>query len=170
MSLTALSTIAAQRDQAPPKRPKRNPQTADETDATEANNYASALVAAIPTEPLALYTFLTAGIVATIGPDDDQLLELRWTIYGVGIGYIVLWLGVAYYRERPSSARKRKFPWVETVTAVVAFAAWGLVMPESPLNAELTDTGTRTVWTLIITAVGAAILALLGNPLKSQAG
>ena len=79
-------------------------------EATEAQGYLNTLVSAIPTEPLGLYTYLTAGIVGTI---------------------------------------------------VIAFSTWGLVTPESPLNAKI-DGDDQVVWTLIITTVGAGLLALMG--------
>jgi hypothetical protein len=167
MSLSTLSTIAAQRDKGVPIRSKPKPDSAEETRATEERGYMNVLVSAIPTEPLALYTFLTAGIVATIDAGETQRLGLRWGIYGATIVFIAAWLGAAYLRGRPKGAAKRRLPVVETAAAVIAFAAWGLVMPESPLNAELTGDD-RVVWTLIITVAGAGLLGLLGVPLKEQ--
>ena len=122
---------------------------------------------AIPTEPLALYTFVVAGIVATIDVGENQRLAMRWTIYGVMIVFIAAWLTIGYRHGR-AEVRKRTFPVAETMAAVVAFAAWGLVMPESPLNAELAGDD-RAVWTLLITGAGAAVLAAIGQSLKGQA-
>jgi hypothetical protein len=168
MSLSTLGTIAAQRDKGRPRRAKRKPRTREDAEATEESGYLNLLVAAIPTEPLALYTALVGGIVATIETGDDELLFLRWLIYAGGIVYIAAWLGTSYFR-RPKADKKRKFPWAETAAAVVAFAAWGLVMPESPLYAEL-EGDQRVVWTLVITAAGAAILGLITGSLKQPAG
>jgi hypothetical protein len=47
----------------------------------------------------------------------------------------------------------------------VAFAAWGLVMPQSPLAAELSGDN-RVIWTAIITVVGVAVLGLLSRSLQ----
>lgn len=167
MSLSTLSVMAAQRDSGPPRRPKRKPAGEVEATQTEKQGYFDLLVSAIPTEPLALYTFLIAGIVATIESGESQRLGLRWAIYGTMIGFIALWLGTSYLR-RPQAERKRRFPFVETLAAVIAFGAWGLVMPESPLNAELSGDD-QTVWTLIITVAGVALLGLLTGSLKKQA-
>jgi len=162
MSLSALSTVAVQRDKGKPRRTNPKPKTAADADQTEERPYLSLLVAAIPTEPLALYTFLTAGIVATIDEGDSERIPLRWTIYAGMIVFIAAWLATTYLRGRAQD-KKRRFPVAETAAAVVAFAAWGLVMPESPLNAELSGDD-RVIWTLIITAVGAGLLGLLtGN-------
>jgi hypothetical protein len=167
MSLSRLSAVAAQRDTGPPKRAKRKPKSAQETEETEEQGYLDLLVTAIPTEPLALYTFLIGGIVATIDAGEDQRLTMRWAIYAAMIAFIILWLCASYIR-RPSSDKKRKLPFVETLSAVVAFGAWGLVMPESPLNAELHGDD-RTVWTLVITVAGVALLGLLSGSLKKPA-
>lgn len=87
-------------------------------------------------------------------------------VYGATLLFIVLWLGVAYYRDR-AAGKKRRFPWLEAAAAAVAFAAWGLVMPESPLNAELSGDD-RVIWTVIITVLGVGVLGLLGVPLRQQ--
>jgi hypothetical protein len=166
MSLSTLTKIATQRDSAAPRTTKKKPGPGSEV-GTEERGYLSSLVAAIPTEPLALYTFLVATIVATIGPGDDERLFLRWAIYATTIVLIALWLGASYLRNADSGKDKRKFPWVETASAVVAFAAWGLAMPESPLSAELSGDN-RTIWTAIITAAGVVVLGMLGKPLKEK--
>jgi hypothetical protein len=51
---------------------------------------------------------------------------------------------------------------------VVAFSAWGLVMPGSPLTASLSDDAAR-IWTAIITAAGVFMLFLLRGSLTSRA-
>lgn len=78
MSLSTLSTIAVQRDQAKPRRSKTKPTSASEARETEERGYLNMLVAAIPSEPLALYTFLVGAIVATINPGESKRLGLRW--------------------------------------------------------------------------------------------
>lgn len=133
----------------------------------EERSYLSSLVAAIPTEPLALYTFLVATIVSTIEADGDQRLFMRWAIYAATIVVIALWLAASFLRNRDPEEKKRRFPWVETAAAVAAFAAWGLAMPESPLSAELSGDD-RTIWTAIITAAGVVVLGMLGKPLTEE--
>ena len=78
MSLSTLSTIAVQRDQAKPRRSKTKPKSAAEAQETEERGYLNVLAAAIPSEPLALYTFLVGAIVATIDPGESERLGLRW--------------------------------------------------------------------------------------------
>ncbi|HWM54778.1 MAG TPA: hypothetical protein VNO20_05275 [Solirubrobacterales bacterium] len=159
--------VAAQRDAGALQRAKKKPANQAETKETEKQGYLNLLVSAIPTEPLALYTFLVGGIVATIDSGETERLGLRWGLYAAMIAFIVLWLTSSYLR-RPKTERKRRFPFAETLAAIVAFAAWGLVMPESPLNAELSGDD-QTVLTLVITGAGVALLGLLTGSLSKPA-
>jgi hypothetical protein len=167
MSISRLSAVAVQRNTTSPRRAKKKPKSEQEAKATEQQGFVDLLVAAIPTEPLALYTFVVGGIVATIDSGEDERLALRWGIYGAMILFIALWLAFSY-RSRTPESRKRPLPFAEIAAAVVAFAAWGLVMPESPLNAELSGDD-RVVWTLVITGAGAGVLSLITGKLKSAA-
>jgi hypothetical protein len=132
----------------------------------EPKGYLDLLVTAIPTEPLALYTFLVAGIVTTIEPGSDQRLTMRWIIFAVTVLFIAIWMIAAHWRTQTKD--KRKLPGVEVACAVVAFSAWGLVMPESPLAAHLSATD-QTVWTFIITAIGVALVGLFTGSMKKPA-
>lgn len=166
MSVRAMNEVAVQREKGGARRLRSQPKSAKDAKQTEQQGYLDLLVRAIPTEPLALYTFLIAGIVATIDPGTDQRLTMRWLIFAITGLFIVAWMIVTYLR-RPSNQRERKLPWAEVTSATVAFAAWGLVMPESPLAAELSGTD-QTVWTFIIVAAGVAILGLLTGSMKKE--
>ncbi len=170
MSLSTLTKIAVQREHGVPKTTKKKPapSAVEGTEKTEKRGYLSTLAAAIPTEPLALYTFLVATIVATIEPGDDERLFMRWAIYAAMIVVIVLWLGASHFRNVDANEKKRRFPVLETASATVAFAAWGLAMPESPLNAELSGDD-RTIWTAIVTVAGVLVLGMLGKNLNEEA-
>jgi hypothetical protein len=163
MSLQSLTTIAAQRDTGGPKKANPTPATTEDATKTVSGGYLDVLVSAIPTEPLGLYTFLVGVVVGTISTGESKLLGMRWAIYGATIAFIIAWLAVGYTRK--SKVKSRKFPWVETATAAVAFAAWGLAMPESPLSASIHG-DQRAIWTAIITVAGVAIIGLLGVPLQ----
>lgn len=168
MSMSTLTKIATQRESGRPQTTKREEPRGGSKGQTDDRSYLSTLAAAIPTEPLALYTFVTATILSTIEPGSDQRLLMRWVIYAATIVVIVLWLAGSFYRNLEKKAKKRKFPWVETASAAVAFAAWGLAMPESPLNAELSSNN-RTIWTAIIVAVAILLLGMFGKPMKEPA-
>jgi hypothetical protein len=166
MSVRVLNQVAAQRDQGQPQRLEGKPDSAEAAKKAESQGYLDLLVAAIPTEPLALYTFLIAGIVATIDPGSDQRLTMRWIIFAAMVFFIVAWMVAAYVRL--PGKQERKLPWAELASAVIAFGAWGLVMPESPLAAELSGSD-QTVWTFIIIAAGVALLGLLTGSMKKTA-
>lgn len=166
MSVRGLNEVAVQRDLGGAQRVADQPKSTDETHETKAQGYLDLLVTAIPTEPLALYTFVIAGIVATIGSEGDQRLLMRWIIFGVTAGFIAIWMLATYLRQARSSPKKdRVLPLPEILTAVIAFGAWGLAMPESPLMAELSGSD-KTVWTVIIIGAGAALVGLLTGTLK----
>jgi hypothetical protein len=164
MSIKGLNDIAAQRDLGDaPLRLEHQPQGEGEAKTIQTQGYRDLLITAIPVEPLALYTFLVAGIVTTIKEDSNQHLTMRWIIFAATGTFIVAWMLASYLRQ--PGKQKRKVPLVEIASAVVAFAAWGLVMPESPLAAELSSEN-QTIWTFIITAAGAGILGLLTGSMK----
>jgi hypothetical protein len=189
MSVRGLIEVAAERDQGVPMRletavePPPTPEEAvraggvppppalpvtPQGKKAEPQGYLDLLVTAIPTEPLALYTFLIAGIVTTIEPGSDQRLTMRWIIFSVTVAFIAIWMAAAHMRTQSDEKQKRKLPVVEILCAVFAFSAWGLVMPESPLTAQLSGAD-QTVWTFIITAAGAALVGLFTGSMKKPA-
>src|SRR4051812_38282606 len=111
MSLRALSRTAVERETE--SGPRRVKAPRERTDAegvietlpdplTEPHSYADALVSAIPTEVLALYTFVITEIVGTITSDnDDKHLWMRWILYGVSIAAICVYLYGKYQRNAP---------------------------------------------------------------------
>lgn len=164
MSIRSLTSIALQRDEEPPKKLQRAPGGTQPPQQVP-QGWSDVLIAAIPTEVLAVYTTIVGVVVGTIQTGDDDLLLLRWLLYGVFAGLVAFWLVAAYRRQRASKARR--FPVAETFAAVTAFAAWGLVMPGSPLSVSL-DTDWRAIWTAIITGGAVLVLGMLGTPLKDK--
>ena len=92
---------------------------------------------------------------------------MRWYVYAGGATAVALWLVVGYARRRHAT-RRRVFPGTEIATATVAFAAWGLVMPGSPLVSSLSADNAR-IWSGIITALGVFAVGLFGGSLTSHA-
>jgi len=166
MSMRSLTTIAAQRDHGVPQKAAPEPDTKAAAKETVEGGFLDVLVAAIPTEPLALYTFLAGVVVGTIDIGESQRLGLRWGIYAGGLVLVAAWLLSGWLGSRRDSTQST-FPAAELSTASVAFAAWGLVMPQSPLAAELGGDN-RVIWTAIITVVGVAVLGLLSRSLQKS--
>lgn len=174
MSVQGLAMLAVARDAGQPKTAKRKAvhlATQDSVDTGRAPatlaTTGDALVAAIPTEPLALYTGLTAAITALFATDvarSEQYLPLRWTIFAVSIVVVAVWVVGDYYSQRVKPAKDkavRRIPVPEVLTSG-AFAAWALVMPGSPLRSEVSGT-TATVVTLCITFGGATFVFLMAH-------
>jgi hypothetical protein len=165
MSLRSLTSIAVQRDAETPKKVEKTTQ-ADAATQTVPQGWADVLIAAIPTEVLAVYTVVTGVIVGTIQAGENERLDMRWVLYGATVAIVVAWLAFAYRRQR-TSTRKRRFPVAETFAATVAFGAWGLVMPGSPLAASL-DGDETAIWSAIITGAAVLLLGMAGVPLKDK--
>jgi len=132
--------------------------------------FVDVLVSAVPTEPLAAYTALvgvTAGALSA--PDARAYLPFRWGAYGLFLVVVLAAVWLAYDRASRGPAGvtspddRRRFPTAEALAALVAGAAWGLAMPGSPLNAQLTGT-VRTLATAAIIIGAAAVLTLLQAP------
>ena len=168
MSVRSLAVLAESRDRGTPSKPKRKSTAAagSITDAAGGETSATALdalVTAIPTEPLALYTGLVSGILALFDNRASlatEYLPLRWWIFVVAAVVVAAWVTAGYWTA--AGGHKRRLPLPEAFTATAAFVAWALVMPGSPLLAGLTgDTG--TIVTLCITFGGATLVYLMAQ-------
>jgi hypothetical protein len=129
--------------------------TRDKTE-LPAQSFGNALVSAIPTEVLSIYTFVLTGIVGTTDLVGHEELLARWLLYVAGFIAIAVTLVVTYGRRR-NRAKARRFPVAELLAAMIGFAAWGLVMPGSPLMAVLSQRHAQ-MWTAIIIGAGALFL------------
>ena len=150
VSAKSLAQLAADRDTTPPGQSV----VKDSTDV---------LVAAVPTEALAAYTavigvVLAANIGVSYGP-------FRWSAYGAFIALAVL-APLLLVKRRAAATDKdmRKLPVPECLTAGVAAAAWGLVMPGNPLT--MIVKGNALVFATTAILVGtAAVISLAAQQL-----
>jgi hypothetical protein len=158
MSVRALSSIAVQRDSA---KAGDGASATGGRDQSGLSSAGDALIHAIPSEVLAPYTALVGIIVSQVTPTDDRQ-GLRWWLFGVTLALVVLTLTVGFYRGRQDGGRV--FPLLEVTTASIAFAAWGLAMPGSPLSLRVTGDD-LTIATAIIAIGGAFVIGLLSPTL-----
>ena len=114
------------------------------------------LVAAVPTEALSAYTAVVGVVLAAnIGAGYGLF---RWSAYVVFIVLAVLAPLVLFrHRTVASSMDTRKVPIPECLTAGVAAAAWGLVMPGNPLTMVLTGNSLVFATTAILVGTAAAM-------------
>jgi hypothetical protein len=157
MSLMSLAEVAVERDSV-----ARNGDGQGGDDQSGLASATAMLVHTVPTEVLAPYTALIAVIIATIGTSQDHYESLRWWLYGVTTGLVIITLLVAFLRASPGGGRR--FPLTEITTATIAFAAWGLVMPGSPLSLDVSGSA-LTISTATIAIAGAFLITLISPTL-----
>ncbi|MEY2449617.1 MAG: hypothetical protein QOH79_3093 [Acidimicrobiaceae bacterium] len=184
MSLNAMVDLAVARERGVPKRQGRFRTESDpaadadpEADASPVSKVGSVLVAAIPAEALALYTAFVTATKSRFVPSAEvaptlktaqlsDLASLRWFVFGavlVGmIGYIF-----SGWRGSPA-ARRRKVPFAETLSAVVAFVAWAMAMPDGMVGLFVKSTDVEVV-SLGVATAAAALLLGVSAPLRKQA-
>ena len=133
-----------------------------------AGNSTDVLVAAVPSEALAAYTAVIGVVLASdIGSGYGPF---RWSAFGAFVVLAVL-APVVFFRNRASESDKntRHAPYFECVTAGAAAAAWGLVMPGSPL--AMIFKGNALVFaTTAILVGGATVVGLATQPLRTANG
>lgn len=126
------------------------------------------LVAAVPSEALAAYTAVIGVVLASdIGSGYGPF---RWSAFGVFVALAML-APVVFFRNRAADSERntRHAPYFECVTAGVAAAAWGLVMPGSPL--AMIFKGNALVFaTTAILVSGATVVGLATQPLRTANG
>lgn len=138
MTIRSITALAAQRDQQarqaaglpPPPQAAAAAGQAGDAGASRTGQL-DTLTAAVPADVAALYTS-AVGVLAGVLKSDPSAsyLPLRWGLYaGCLLATTIAVIGS--YRSLPD--RKRKVPVAETVTALLSFGFWGLVVPESPL-------------------------------------
>jgi hypothetical protein len=174
LSIRSLSYLAVQRDKAQPNQVAAGGGGAaaapDAGAAQIPQQFADVLTSAIPTEPLTAYTAILGLIVGVIdATKPHQYLPLRWWLYAGFLVLIVVAVGVTYAHKANgpdgprAPAKTRVFPWVEGLAALIAGAAWGLAMPGSALNGQLTG-NLRAITSAVIAIGGAAVLAVVFVP------
>jgi hypothetical protein len=187
LSIRSLAALAVARDKAAPDQPAgggAGQAALVQTDGTVAaqpagqppaqggvpQRFADVLISAIPTEPLAAYTALigiAAGGIDVAHP--RAYLAFRWWVYGAFLALTLVAVWVAYYRASRGPAgtndqsNRRSFPWAEAAAALTAAATWGLAMPNSPLNVQVSGTA-RTLASASIAIAGASVLSLVFAP------
>lgn len=143
VSAKSLAQLAEKRDTNPPGQSV----VKDSTDV---------LVAAVPTEALAAYTAVIGVVLAAnIGASYEPF---RWSAFGAFVALAVL-APVTLAKRRAAASDKdvRKLPVPECLTAGIAAAAWGLVMPGNPLTMIIKGNALVFATTAILVGTAAVI-------------
>jgi hypothetical protein len=154
-----------QRANGEPKKTKKNGVIADAdaaADETESVNMGDALVAIIPSETLSFYSPVIAVILSTLLKDEpsDTYMGLRWGLFAAGV--VLSMALIASSKRRRVMSGLSSWPTAEMFAAGLAFAAWTLTIPGSPLLAETTEKW-DAVLTILIPAATIAALGLFAN-------
>jgi hypothetical protein len=175
MSVSSLTTIAAIRETAPSRTPKKHEIGKVPTahaQAEEPAGVADVLAKQIPTELIAPYTALTAAIVGAVAtptkthPHPDQLAGWRWAAFALLVASVIL---VVWFGKRQKTGGWR-FPFIPVLAGVLAAVAWAFLMPGSPLVPYLHSKTATTLVPLFVvlggTVVATGTAALLTTPKK----
>jgi hypothetical protein len=153
MSLRSIGTLARQRRG-----------TAPGTGAAAAATGGSitSLEAAVPTEIVALYTAIIAGCQSVLhNYPHATFFAFRLIIYLVALAATIY---VAIRNVTPAVGGRAQAAWSpEVVTATLAFASWGLVLPGSFLYVWLSGPVLPVV-VITITAAASFLLAVVFAP------
>ena len=194
MSVRSLTTLAIQRDTGNPISPRAAREIIADSDGeirsadgggggdrpsgrAGADTIATAtdiLVSSIPTEVVATYTAIVAVVsAALVEGTSGTYLPLRWWLFGGFCAATALSIMGGYYVNKEATSSGR-FPWLETLSASLAFAAWGLAMPESPLFFML-DNPVLPITVGLIVVITAFVITgfiapLLRRPAKGPTG
>jgi hypothetical protein len=163
MSIRSLTSLAVERDIAPPGQLAKGGAGGAGGGAIP-QQFTDAITSAIPTEPLAAYTAVV-GVVAGV-TTGDSYLPFRWAALAAFLVVIAAAVYVSYLTKATLGPRslkegnRRTFPAIELASALIAGLAWGLAMPGSALNVALKGNA-ATIAAASIAIGGAAVLSLL---------
>jgi hypothetical protein len=169
MSIRSLTDLAAKRDEHP-----AGTMVPSESPLRDHERVQDAVISAIPSEVLALYTALTGGTLALLVQDDPgSYLPYRWILLVTAVLFTPTAVHVGHRRKsvaRTPSAGARRTPYQEMSAATVAAAAWFLAMPASPFLASLTSDVAAIASGAIVVMAGAVLWAGFGNSLRTGTG
>jgi hypothetical protein len=162
MSLRTIGTLAQQRRAPPAAQGAAAAALTPEAAAAASGSFVKSLEAAIPTEVVALYTAIIAGCQSVLNQDSHSgYLAFRLIVYLVALACTV---SIAFSAVRAAAGGTRQAVLsTELVTATLAFAAWGLLLPGSFLYVWLSSP-LLSVVVITITAVTAFLLATVFAP------
>ena len=150
MSATGLATNAVtqlrqQRRELPAPQPTDNAATIDSA--------ISALSAYIPAEAMAIYLAVSSSLDAIV--EAYPAFSPHWVYWAFVFGFSPGLFLLAYFTKLANAKSPlpavREFPWFRLVSSVIAFAVWGLCVPDNPFAG--TDPGAGVLFGILATIV-----------------
>jgi hypothetical protein len=176
MSIRSLTALAVEREKALPTASTVSGGSGGAGNGSVPQSITDTLTAAIPTEPLAAYTAaigILVGIPITGVHAVDKYIPFRWGVFAAFLVLTFVTILVSYTTKKNSAApigvsatadgkknQPRKLPGLEMSAALIAASAWGLAMPGSALNTELSGNVAK-ITAASIAIGGSALLALV---------
>lgn len=143
MSIVALMQDAAEARR--PQKPVRGRRAAvglgegrpaaPDTPANQVAAVATELTRYIPTEAIGLYTAALPFLVSDNTPLADQNYTSRWILVAIVAIIAVLYAVGIFKKEVEKRGERFRWPPKRTVTVLIAFGAWVMVIPGSPFQA-----------------------------------
>jgi hypothetical protein len=164
MSISSLTTVAAVRDVRQPQ--KQDAGKGKPAEPAVPASMTDLLVTQVPTELVAPYTAVTAGLVGLVAKvtssnsHPDQHTAWRWAAFAILIVGII---GLTWEGKRRKSGGG-PFPLLEITGALIAGIGWAFALPGSPLTPYLHGTTAQTAMPLLI-----AFGAIVGSALTANA-
>lgn len=125
-----------------------------------------------PTEIVVLYITLVGFLpqIPPVGGNKRSLWEydfrLRWVAFAVSLALVPLAVGAVQAVRDRTANKKFEWPWLEFALAPIAFVAWAVALPLSPLFSwhEWRGWAGSAIAVVVLTIIG-FIGKILGRPL-----
>jgi hypothetical protein len=171
MTITTITTLGAARNNRTPTKADAAETPTDGTGATEQPGLLQLVAKQVPVGLVAAYTGATSGFIQLIDeptaaePAPDQYLVYRWLALAI---LVLASAGLTYRSYRQKAGKAARQPIAEVLGVGIAAAAWGLMIPESPLLA-MTDGPGGLALVILIGLAAVALNLVTGSNLRKPA-
>ncbi|TDD56901.1 hypothetical protein E1263_24995 [Kribbella antibiotica] len=168
MTIGSVTTLGVARNLRAPTKADAAEKPAGTAGADEKPTLLQLVAKQVPIGLVAAYTGLTSGLIQLIdeptpeNPDPDQYFLYRWLGFAALVLLAAFLTYASYSRKAGAGARR---PVAEVLGVSIAAAAWGLMIPESPLFAVIDGKGGAAL-VLVVGFVGVGLNLATGVKLK----
>lgn len=135
MSIVSMAEAKVQRDN---PRPDRGSVKVDDKPAGVPQNVLNQLMRYIPTESITLYVAVLALFSPLKAPQNKKVADLsfqgRWINFATFCALTLVLVPLLCLAKNRAAKKPWKWPVFEMLVAPIAFAAWALSLPDTPLR------------------------------------